>query len=217
MYILPELPYGDAALAPFLSAETLKLHHGKHHKTYVEKTNTLAVEAGLADQALEDLVRAAHKQGDKPLFNNAAQAWNHGFFWQCMRAPGGAGPADALLAAIGAAFGDLGGLKKAFVKEGVGHFGSGWVWIVKGPEGLQVISTHDAEDTLVRDNLMPVLVCDLWEHAYYLDYKNDREAFLEGWFDNVVNWTFAADQFAADSEGAGFCYPAPQSATSQAA
>ena len=217
MYILPELPYGNAALAPFVSAETLKVHHGKHHKAYVEKTNELATEGGLAGRSLEDMVREAHKRGDQLLFNNAAQAWNHGFFWQCMRAPGGSAPADQLSAAINKAFGGLDDLKKAFVEEGVGHFGSGWVWIVKGPGGLKVISTHDAEDTLVRDSLTPVLVCDLWEHAYYLDYKNDREAFLERWFDNIANWDFAAAQFDADRAGAGYRYPAPKSPASKAA
>ena len=217
MYILPELPYDNAALAPFVSAETLKVHHGKHHKAYVEKTNELATEVGLADRSLEDMVREAHKRGDQLLFNNAAQAWNHGFFWQCMRAPGGPGPAEVLSAAIRKAFGGLDDLKKAFVEEGVGHFGSGWVWIVKGSAGLAVISTHDAEDTLIREDLTPVLVCDLWEHAYYLDYKNDRKAFLERWFDNIADWNFAATQFEADRAGAGFRYPAPQPVASKAA
>ena len=209
MHILPELPYAVDALLPFISPETLKVHHGKHHKTYVDKTNELAAVAGLSGDTLEDTVRKAQVRGDKPLFNNAAQAWNHGFFWQCMRAPGGDGPTNGLLRAIDGAFGSLAGLKAAFVEEGVGHFGSGWVWIVAGPKGLRVVSTHDADDMLIRAGLVPLLVCDLWEHAYYLDYKNDRKVFLERWFDNIANWDFAdAQRAAADCEGPGFRYPA---------
>lgn len=212
MYILPDLPYAHDALAPFVSADTLRTHHGKHHKTYVEKTNKLAAEAGLANRPLEEVVREAHRRGEKGLFNNAAQAWNHAFFWHSMRPAGGEAPLGDLIRAIDEAFDDLEALKQAFVEEGVGHFASGWVWIVTGSDGLRVISTHDADDTLVRDGVFPLLVCDLWEHAYYLDYKNDRKAFLERWFDNVANWEFAAAQLsAAEGKGDGFRYPAPRS------
>lgn len=213
MYVLPELPYAHDALAPFVSADTLHTHHGKHHKAYVDKTNDLAAKAGLAGRPLEEVVREARKRGDAGLFNNAAQAWNHAFFWESMRPPGGAAPTGDLAQRIEQGFGGSDGLKEAFVKEGVGHFASGWVWIVTGPEGLQVISTHDADDTLVREGVFPLLVCDLWEHAYYLDYKNDRKAFLERWFDNVADWEFAAAQLAAadgQGEGEGFRYPPPQ-------
>ena len=211
MYVLPELPYPLDALAPFVSADTMRTHHGKHHKTYVDKTNDLAAKAGLAGRPLEDVVREAHKRGDKTLFNNAAQAWNHAFFWRSMRPPGGDAPAAALLRAINESFDGIDGLKDAFVEEGANHFASGWVWIVMGSKGLEVISTHDADDTLVREGLFPILVCDLWEHAYYLDYKNDRKAFLERWFDNVADWEFAAAQFsAADGKGEAFHYPPPE-------
>jgi Fe-Mn family superoxide dismutase len=211
MYILPELPYGYDALAPFVSADTLRTHHDKHHRTYVEKTNELAAAAGLEVRPLEDVVREAHRRGDAKLFDNAAQAWNHAFFWECMRAPGGGEPAGDLIRAIDEAFDGLDALKDAFVEEGADHFGSGWVWIVTGSQGLKVVSTHDAEDILVREGLFPVLVCDLWEHAYYLDYRNDRKAFLERWIDNVANWEFAAAQLAAsDGLGDGFRYPAPK-------
>jgi Fe-Mn family superoxide dismutase len=211
MYILPELPYAPDALAPFISADTLHTHHDKHHKTYVEKTNELAAKAGLAGRPLEEVVREANRQSDKKLFNNAAQAWNHAFFWQCMRPPGGGAPGGELLRAINGSFDDLGALKAAFVEEGSGHFGSGWVWIVAGSDGLKVISTHDADDTLVREGVFPLLVCDLWEHAYYLDYKNDRKGFLERWFDNLANWDFAATQLAAsDGAAQGFLYPPPE-------
>ena len=211
MYVLPDLPYPPDALAPFLSGDTLRTHHGKHHKAYVDKLNDLAAKAGLAGRPLEDVVREAHRRGDKPLFNNAAQAWNQAFFWRCMRPSGGDGPSGDLISAIDESFDGLQALRDAFVEEGVGHFGAGWVWIVMGSDGLQVVSTHDADDTIVKEGLFPLLVCDLWEHAYYLDYKNDRQSFLERWFDNVANWDFAAAQFAAaDGQGEGFRYPAPE-------
>lgn len=207
MFELPPLPYAYDALEPTISADTLHFHHDKHHKAYVDKTNTLAQKAGLEGRALEEIVREARKRGDNALFNNAAQAWNHAFFWECMT-PGAAPPAGGLAAAIDKAFGGLEALKKAFVEEGTGHFGSGWVWLVTGSEGLKVISTHDADDILVREGLFPLLVCDLWEHAYYLDFQNDRAGFLNGWFDKVANWEFADRQLgAADGKGQAFRYP----------
>jgi len=217
MYTLPELPYAYDALEPTVSQNTLRFHHDKHHKAYVDKTNVLAPKAGLDGQPLEEVVREARKRGDNGLFNNAAQAWNHAFFWHCMT-PAKAAPAGALAEAITQAFGGLDALKKAFVEEGVGHFGSGWVWLVAGSEGLKVISTHDADDTLVRDGLHPLLVCDLWEHAYYLDFQNDRAGFLGRWFDEVANWAFAGQQLAAaNGQGAGFRYPAPTGQAGQPA
>jgi Fe-Mn family superoxide dismutase len=211
MFVLPDLPYSHDALSPTVSAETLRIHHGKHHKTYVEKTNALVEKAGLSGRPLEDVVREAHRQGNQDLFNNAAQAWNHAFFWRSMRPAADGGPEGALKDAIQSAFGGLDALREAFVNEGAGHFASGWVWLVTGDKGLQVISTHDADDTLVRDGMYPLLVCDLWEHAYYLDHKNDRKGFLESWFDRLVAWDFAAAQLAAaDGQGEGFRYPPPQ-------
>ena len=209
MFVLPKLPYDYAALEPALSADTLHTHHDKHHKTYVEKTNELARAAGLDGRTLEEVVREAHGKGDKTLFNNAAQAWNHAFFWECMT-PDKAAPSPRIIGAMAQSFASLDAFKDAFVEEGFNHFGSGWVWLVTGSEGLKVISTHDADDTLVRDGLFPLLVCDLWEHAYYLDYKNDRKAFLERWVDEAANWAFAERQLAAaDGQGDGFRYPAP--------
>jgi Fe-Mn family superoxide dismutase len=194
---------------PTLSADTLHTHHDKHHKAYVEKTNELAAKAGLAGRPLEDVVRDAQRRGDTKLFHNAAQAWNHAFFWQCMT-PQAAGPSDALKVAFDKAFGGMAAFKDAFVTEGVDHFGSGWVWLVTGSEGLKVVSTHDADDTLIKDGLFPLMVCDLWEHAYYLDYKNDRKAFLKAWLDKAANWAFAEQQLAAsEGQGDGFRYPAP--------
>ncbi len=217
MFALPDLPYGFDALAPVISAETLRTHHGKHHKAYVEKTNALASQAGLAGRPLEDVVREARRRGDTKLFNNAAQAWNHAFFWQSMT-PGGARAAGALSEAIRRAFGGEDQLKDLFVEEGAGHFASGWVWLVAGSEGLAVISTHDADDTLVRDGVFPLLVCDLWEHAYYLDHKNDRKGFLAAWFDRVADFGFAERQLAAsEGRGEGFRYASPRSEAPESA
>lgn len=210
MFILPKLPYDFAALEPTLSADTLHTHHDKHHKSYVEKTNELAKAAGLEGRPLEDVVREAQRKGDLKLFRNAAQAWNHAFFWQCMT-PTRTAPSGELKAAIEKAFGDIDSFKAAFVEEGFNHFGSGWAWLVTGSDGLKVISTHDADDTLIKDGLFPLLVCDLWEHAYYLDYKNDRKAFLKAWLDKVANFAFAGQQLAASNgKGDGFGYPAPR-------
>ena len=207
MFILPTLPYAYDALEPKLSHDTLHVHHDKHHRTYVEKTNSLAKAAGLDGRPLEDVVRAAQRNGDTKLFHNAAQAWNHAFFWLSMTPHGAALPAE-LKAAIDQAFGSVGALEDAFVTEGTEHFGSGWVWLAVGPDGLKVLSTHDADDTLIKEGLFPLLVCDLWEHAYYLDYQNDRQGFLRRWIGNIADWTFAERQFAASQgAGEGFCYP----------
>ncbi|HEY3947811.1 superoxide dismutase [Phenylobacterium sp.] len=209
MFKLPDLPYDYDALEPTISADTLHFHHDKHHKAYIEKTNTLAEKAGLSGKSLEEVVREASKTGDKTLFNNAAQAWNHAFFWPCM-APGGKSCTGQLKAAIEKTFGSVDEFKDKFVEEGVGHFGSGWVWLATGSEGLKIISTHDADDTLVKDGLFPLLVCDLWEHAYYLDYQNDRKAFLAAWLQHAANYFFAEQQmFAADGKGEGFKFGAP--------
>ncbi len=214
MFILPKLPYDFAALEPTLSADTLHFHHDKHHRAYVEKTNELVKAANLDDRLLEEVIREAHRTGNAKLFHNAAQTWNHAFFWQSMT-PNAVAPLGTLKAAIDLTFGSLAAFEAAFVTEGVEHFGSGWVWLVTGSEGLKVISTHDADDILIKDGLFPLLVCDLWEHAYYLDYKNDRKAFLARWLDNVANFAFAARQLAASDgrvttpAGEAFHYPSP--------
>ena len=206
MFKLPDLPYGYDALQPTMSSETLHLHHDKHHARYFAVTNEI-----LKDRAdvgsLEDVVIRAARDGDKKLFNNAAQAWNHSFFWVCMT-PDKAAPAGDLAAAIAASFGGLEGLKTKFVEEGGAHFGSGWVWLAAdGAGALSIVQTHDGENLLTRD-LTPLLVCDLWEHAYYVDYRNDRAAYLKAWFDALPNWTLAADQLAAaKGQGAAWKHP----------
>lgn len=210
MFELPDLPYDHAALEPAISRATMHLHHDKHHKTYVDTLNQLLAEQGAQPASLEQVVRDA--SGDpaaRKLFNNAAQAWNHSFFWVSMT-PKGDGPSGDLGAAIAQAFGDAAGLKAAFVKEGIGHFGSGWVWLAAEGAALKIVSTHDAEDLLIHQGLTPLLVCDLWEHAYYLDHQNNRKGFLEAWFDALPNWTFAQDQYAAaKGQGTPWKHPAP--------
>jgi Fe-Mn family superoxide dismutase len=205
MFVLPDLPYAYEALEPTMSAETLRFHHDKHHAAYVKVLNEL-----LGDTPSESLEAVIRQAGPGKLFNNAAQAWNHAFFWESMT-PETRAPSGDLAAAVDAAFGGLAGLKEAFVKEGVGHFASGWVWLVAEGSALKVISTHDADDTLTKPGMTPLLVCDLWEHAYYIDKRNDRKAFLEGWFDALPNWGLAERQFAAaGGQGEVWTYPKPQ-------
>ena len=210
MFELPPLPYDHAALEPMISRATMDVHHGKHHKKYIDTLNTLLAKTGRMSESLEDVVRrAAGADADTKLFNNAAQAWNHTFFWTAMSARRQA-PDGALVEAIARDFGGLEALKAAFVAEGNAHFGSGWVWLAAERETLKLLSTHDAEDLLIHRGLTPLLVCDVWEHAYYLDHKNDREGFLNAWFDALPNWSFAEDQYAA-ARGAGqaWIHPAP--------
>jgi Fe-Mn family superoxide dismutase len=218
MFALPNLPYGYDALEPTMSARTLHIHHDKHHAAYIKALNELLGQTGSTTASLEDVVRqsAASGPGASKLFNNAAQAWNHAFFWQSM-APRASKPGGDLDAAIRASFGGLPQLREAFVKEGATHFGSGWVWLIVEGGKLAVKSTHDAHDTVTDTAIIPLLVCDLWEHAYYLDYQNDRKAFLEAWFDALPNWAFASAQLAASAgKGDYWHFPAP-TATANAA
>ncbi len=212
MFKLPDLPYAYDALSPAISDKTLHVHHDKHHAAYINTLNELLQKAGASPSSLEEVIIEAARVGDKKLFNNAAQAWNHTFFWTAMT-PRKAAPTGELSDAINRAFGDLDKLRTAFVTEGVGHFGSGWVWLVAEDSGaLSVKSTHDAEDMVTHAGITPLIVCDLWEHAYYLDHQNDREGFLEAWFDALPNWDFAASQLmAAKGGGAVWRHPAPAS------
>jgi len=210
MFKLTPLPYAYGALAPVISERTLRVHHDKHHATYVKTLNELLAKTGDRPESLEEVILKAQRDNEKKLFNNAAQAWNHAFFWSCM-SPERQAPDAGLTGAIAEAFGGLEKLKTAFVEEGAGHFGSGWIWLAAENGGRLVIrSTHDADDTVPRPELTPLLVCDVWEHAYYLDHENDRKGFLEAWFDALPNWTFAAAQLRA-ARGAGdvWGHPAP--------
>ena len=208
MFKLPDLPYASDALSPVLSDVQMRTHHDKHHAKYVEVLNGLLSQAGESPACIEDVVRQAASGSNRKLFNNAAQAWNHGFFWECMT-PQASQPSGELAGAIDTAFGGVDRFKTRFVEEGVGHFASGWAWLVAKDGGLEVISTHDA-GTPIADGQTPLMVCDLWEHAYYLDHKQDRKGFLEQWFDKLVNWRFVEQQYAAaKAGGAGYRYPAP--------
>ena len=198
---LPDLPYPADALEPVISAETFAFHHGRHHKAYVDKTNALTAGTELAAAPLEEIVLAAAGSGDGGLFNQSAQAWNHGFFWRSL-CPGGGKPDHALAMAIDTRFGSLDKLVKAVIEQGAGHFGSGWVWLVMGHDGLAVRTTHDAGCPLV-DGEKPLLVLDLWEHAYYLDHRNDRRSWLTAAAD-LLDWQFASANFARK---AAWTYP----------
>ena len=212
MFQLTPLPYAYDALQPTIGERTMRTHHDKHHQAYVDAVNALVQESGRGQDTLEDIVR----NSDGKLFNNAAPAWNHGFCWDGMT-PRNAAPSGELASAIEAAFGGLAGLKEKFVTEGVAHFGSGWAWLVAEKGELTVITTHDAVNPLTRAGVTPLLVCDLWEHAYYLDYKNLRKDYLDGWIASLANWAFAAQQYAASTGKAqAWRYPAPQAATAAA-
>ncbi|MBN1893868.1 superoxide dismutase [bacterium] len=191
---LPALPYAENALEPYISAKTLSFHHGKHHKAYVDKYNELAAKAGMSSLTLEQAMRKTAGVADQAgLFNNAAQSWNHDFFWKCMKPAGGGVPSGRLLDLINESFGGFEKFKQVFVDAGLGQFGSGWVWLVAEDQELKVVKTANADNPLVR-NLRPLLVCDVWEHAYYLDYQNRRKDFLTVFLENLVNWEFAASQ-----------------------
>ncbi|NEX92830.1 superoxide dismutase [Caulobacter sp. 17J65-9] len=208
MFVLPDLPYPHEALAPTMSADTLRTHHGKHHAKYVEVMNQLLEQKGWNQTTLEEVVVKAHDEGETKLFNNAAQSWNHGFFWDSMT-PNPVAPSGALAEAIERDCGGMAGLRERFVTEGVNHFASGWVWLAVHAGRLEVLSTHDADSILLRPGKTPLLLCDVWEHAYYLDYKQDRKTFLEGWFDKLANWKLAEAQLgAAARDQFGWRYPA---------
>jgi len=218
MFTLPGLPYAYDALSPVMSEKTLHFHHDKHHAAYVKTLNSLVEASGDSHASLEALIVAEAKSTHRKLFNNAAQAWNHAFFWVAM-SPDRQQPTSELHTAIRSGFGSFEKLRSAFVTAGVDHFGSGWVWLAADRAGeLKVVSTHDADDTLTTKDRTPLLVCDLWEHAYYLDYQNERKAFLEAWFDALPNWRFAAAQFAAaQGHGEAWRYPAPAASAAAAA
>ena len=184
---LPPLPYDRAALEPHISGETLVYHYGKHHKTYVDNLNKLVEGTEFAGMDLVEVVRKS--QGG--VFNNAAQVWNHTFFWNCMSPNGGGQPTGALAEAINKAFGDFETFKQQFTDTAVKTFGSGWAWLVQRPDGaLSLVSTSNANTPLTSEDT-PLMTCDVWEHAYYIDYRNARPKFLEAFW-NVVNWDFVA-------------------------
>ena len=189
---LPPLPYAADALAPHISRETMEFHHGKHHKTYVDKLNELIQGTEFANAPLEDIVRRA----DGAIYNNAAQHWNHSFFWQCLAPRAGGKPGESIGRAIDSSFGSFDAFKKKFSESAATLFGSGWTWLVKRDDGSLAIEQMSNADTPVRKGGRAILTLDVWEHAYYIDYRNKRPDFIEAFW-NVVNWEFAQRNHAA--------------------
>ena len=189
---LPPLPYPKDALAPHMSERTLDFHHGKHHATYVTNLNGLIEGTPRENQPLEQIILEAEPGG---LFNNAAQVWNHTFFWNCMAPGGGGDPSGDLADAISSAFGSVDEFKQTFTDKAKTLFGSGWTWLAKGDDGLEILQTKDA-DLPLKHGKTALLTLDVWEHAYYLDYQNARPAYIETWLTNLANWEFAAENYA---------------------
>jgi Fe-Mn family superoxide dismutase len=190
---LPGLPFAQNALAPFLSQETIEYHYGKHHQSYVTNLNNLIKATDYENLDLEAIVRKAPSGG---VYNNAAQVWNHTFFWSGLKPNGGGAPSGALAQAIDRKWGSFGEFKKAFQASAVGNFGSGWTWLVKKPDGSVDIVNMGAAGTPLTTVDQPLLCIDVWEHAYYIDYRNQRPKFVETFLDKLVNWSFAEKNFA---------------------
>jgi len=194
---LPELPYAYDALAPYMSAETLEYHHDKHHNAYVVKGNELAEAAGLSGKSLEEIVVASFKNpAQTGLFNNAGQHWNHLHFWNWMKPHGGGTKMDGKLdAAIVSSFGSLADFRGKFIEAGLTQFGSGWAWVVLNADGtLEIMKTPNGENPLAHGKTA-ILGVDVWEHSYYIDYRNARQKYLEAFIDNMVNWEYVAQLF----------------------
>lgn len=190
-FILPDLPYAKDAFGDILTAETFDYHHGKHHKAYVDKVNGWIDEKGLAGLTLNQTIAKAQSTGDKGLFNNAAQIWNHSFYWQCL-SPEAQSPTGKLKEMIDADFGSTESLLEALKTESVNHFASGWGWLVLDGDKLKVTSLHDADTPVVHDGMKPLLTLDVWEHAYYIDYRNARPVYLDTLLNKAINWDFVA-------------------------
>ena len=188
---LPELPYAKEALAPSISAETLEYHYGKHHRAYVDNINKLIVGTEFENLPLEEIV----KKASSGIFNNAAQVWNHTFYWSCLSPKGGGQPSGALAAAIAKDLGSFDQFKEKFTKAAVTLFGSGWAWLVKNPDGSLAIEATSNADTPLRAGKKALLTCDVWEHAYYIDHRNARAKYVEAFW-NLVNWKFVEQNLA---------------------
>ena len=191
---LPPLPWGEAALDPVVSARTIEFHYGKHHRAYVTKLNELVAGTRFADMPLEQVVKeTAGSEEHKKIFNNAAQTWNHTFFWNCLKPQGGGKPTGDLAARIERAFGGYDAFKQKLADAAVNQFGSGWAWLVAKGDNLDIVSTSNAENPMTK-GATPLLTIDVWEHAYYLDYQNRRPDFANAVIDKLLNWEFAAQQ-----------------------
>ncbi|MGI8611016.1 MAG: superoxide dismutase [Sphingomicrobium sp.] len=189
---LPDLPYQKDALAPHMSAETLEFHHGKHHAAYVKKTNQLVEDKKLSGASLVDVVRSAKRDNDAKLFNVSAQLWNHSFFWQCLAPAEGQQPNGKLKQMIEDGFGGVEPMLEQLGDEAAKHFSNGWAWLLLDRNTLRIASLHDADTPLVHDGMVPLFTLDVWEHAYYIDYRNMRPKFAKAVLSNIVNWEFVA-------------------------
>ena len=191
---LPSLPYANDALAPYMSAETLDFHHGKHHQTYVTNLNNLLKDNELQGASLDDIVVKSSKDTSMAgIFNNAGQHWNHILFWQCMKPNGGGSIPSELEARLNSDFGSVDQFKEAFIQAGTTQFGSGWAWLAIDNGKLVVTKSANASNPLV-DGMKPILGCDVWEHSYYIDYRNKRPDYLKAFLDSLINWEFVASQ-----------------------
>jgi superoxide dismutase, Fe-Mn family len=193
---LTELPYDLDALEPHVSARTLEFHYGKHHKGYVDKLNQNAAGTRYEDMALEEVIHESHKNNDTAVYNNASQAWNHTFFWDSMRPGEDSRPSGSLDDMIDSQFGGLDEFRKQFKESAVGKFGSGWTWLVADEDALAIVSTSNADSPLITPTA-PLITLDVWEHAYYLDYQNARDKFVDAFLGHLINWDFAEDNFDA--------------------
>ena len=191
---LPSLPYANDALAPYMSSETLDFHHGKHHQTYVTNLNNLVKDTDMKDSSLEEIVVKSSKDSSMAgIFNNAGQHWNHILFWQCMKPNGGGSMPSELESRITSDLGGIDQFKEAFIQAGTTQFGSGWAWLAIDNGKLVVSKSPNASNPLV-DGMKPILGCDVWEHSYYIDYRNKRPDYLKAFLDSLVNWEFVASQ-----------------------
>ena len=210
---LPPLPYDKSAFGDIVSAETFDYHWGKHHRAYVTKTNELAAKAELDGRALSEVITAAKAKGDKKLFNNAAQIWNHSFYWQCL-SPERQQPGGTLAGKIDEALGSTQALLDQLKTEAVDHFASGWAWLVLDGDRLKITSLHDADTPIAHDGMIPLLTIDVWEHAYYVDYRNERPKYLDALLNRAINWDFVAQNL--DGKGVSRADQEPVAATEPA-
>ena len=191
---LPKLNYSKASLSPIMSEETLDLHHGKHHQTYITNLNKLIKNTEMSKMSLEEIIINSSKDKSKVgIFNNASQHWNHIMFWKCMKPGGGGAMPEKLKKKIVSDFGNTEEFKKQFIQAGITQFGSGWCWLSINNNKLVISKTPNAENTLIQ-NMKPILCCDLWEHSYYVDYRNRRPEYLENFYEKLVNWEFVESQ-----------------------
>ncbi|HKR17071.1 superoxide dismutase [Rhizorhapis sp.] len=197
-FILPELPYAKNAFGDLISQETFDFHHGKHHNAYVVKANELIPQAGLEGASLSKAIKAAKEMGKTGLFNQVGQIWNHSFYWLCL-SPEKQQPTGKLLDLIQRDFGSLDEMLAKFKAEAVGHFASGWAWLVLNNGKLEITSLHDADTPVAHDGMQPLLTLDVWEHAYYIDYRNARPDYVDSLLKNAINWEFVAQNL--DGEG----------------